>query len=83
MIYCFWFLADKIIAEKINKHFRLSVENILFNFDKDIYDVNSKYINYVIAVGKMCIGKFRYGDHPCLLFLFERELRLRGLISSN
>ena len=31
----------------------------------------------------MCISKFRYGHHPSLLFLFERELCLQGLISRD
>ncbi len=78
-----WYLANKIIAEKTEKQIKLSAENVIFNFNHTIHDVDSKFINYVIAVGKMCISKFRYGDHPCLLFLFERELRLRGLIACD
>ena len=78
-----WILANHIITEKINRSFRLSAEDILFNYSKNIFTVHSKFINYVIAVGKMCIGKFRYGDHPCLLTLFERELRIRKLFPGN
>ena len=65
----------------VNRHFRLSVENV-FNNNNRIRDANTKFSNFVIAVNKMCISKFRYGDHPCCL-LFERELHLRGLIPSD
>ena len=77
-----WVYATNVIRNKLNiSNFTLSVENIMFNINSDIHDNNSKFINYVIVIGKMCISKFRYGDHPCLLFLFERELRLRGLLN--
>ena len=76
-----WVYATNVIRNKLNiRNFTLSVENIMFNINSDIHDNNSRFINYVIVIGKMCISKFRYGDHPCLLFLFERELRLRGLL---
>jgi len=78
-----WNLANRIITQKLEKHFSLSVENVLFNYHNEINSACSKYINYVICVGKMCIGKFRYGGHPCLLFLFRQELRMRGLIGDQ
>ena len=78
-----WALANHIITDKLNQQFKLSVEDVLFNYNINICDDRSKFINLIIAIGKMCISKFKYGDHPCLLFLFERELRLRGLIPGS
>jgi len=78
-----WLFANHVISDKLNEQFRLTVENVLFNYNNEIYDERTKFINYVIAIGKVCISKFRYGDHPCLLFLFEQELRLRGLIAGG
>jgi hypothetical protein len=75
-----WKYANQIITNKLETLFSLSVENVLFNYHLDIESDSSKYINNIICVGKMCIGKFRYGNHPCLLFLFRHELRLRGLL---
>ena len=75
-----WCKAENLISERLNKKFKLTVDNVIFNYNCDIYDKNSKYINYIITVGKLCISKFIYGDHPHLLFLFEHELRLRGLL---
>ena len=78
-----WEFAKRVITQRLGKNFRLSVENVLFNYHNDITSARSKYINYVICVGKMCIGKFRYGGHPCLLFLFRQELRMRGLVCDD
>ena len=47
--------------------------------DKDINNIHNVFIHNVIAVAKLCIGKFRYGNHPNLLFLFNQELALRQI----
>jgi len=74
-----WNVANQIISSNLATAIQLTVENVLLNY----HDNNSKFINHVITVGKMCISKFKYGNHPNLLFLFEKELRLRGLIAPD
>ena len=40
-------------------------------------------INYLITLAKMCISKYRDGDTIPIELIFERELRLRDLISQT
>ena len=76
-----WSQANKIISIKLSINICLTVNDVMFNYHNNAFeDVNIKYINHVIAVGKLCISKFRYGKHPNLFILFERELRLRKLL---
>eukprot|EP00916_Digyalum_oweni_P014605 GHVL01023964.1.p1 GENE.GHVL01023964.1~~GHVL01023964.1.p1 ORF type:complete len:272 (+),score=22.79 GHVL01023964.1:821-1636(+) len=39
-----------------------------------------KYLTHLILIGKMCISKFRYGTPLEILFIFQRDLTLRGLV---
>ena len=75
-----WHHANQVILSTLNKRITLSVEHVLFHYHKDIKEEINKFINLVICVGKMCISRFRYGDHPCLISLFKRELRLRKIL---
>jgi hypothetical protein len=78
-----WPFANNVISCKLSNKIVLSIEDVMFNYHNNNFNkIDLNFINYVIAIGKLCVSKFRYGDHPNLLFLFERELRLRGLISS-
>jgi hypothetical protein len=78
-----WPSANNVISCKLSNKFVLSIEDVMFNYhNTNCNKIDLNFINYVIAIGQLCVSKFRYGDHPNLLFLFERELRLRGLISS-
>ena len=76
-----WSHANMIISKKLSINICLNVQDVMLNYHNNVIeDVNVRYINHIIALGKLCISKFKYGKHPNLLILFERELRLRKLI---
>ena len=37
------------------------------------------FINKLIIIAKLCVSKFKYGNHPNLILLFLQELRLRNV----
>ena len=75
-----WEKVNFIVSQRLNKNISLSVTDVLFGVhDKSINRVQSIFIHNIISVAKLCIGKFRYGNHPNLLFLFEHELALRQI----
>ena len=39
------------------------------------------FANHLILIAKMCVGKFRYGSPLVIQIMFERELRLRKLLT--
>ena len=43
------------------------------SLDKDIYN----FINNAILVGKMCVGKFRYGKPIEIIQMFDHEMQIR------
>ena len=71
-----WDKVNFVISRKLNKNISLTVTDVLFGVhDKNLS--NNHFIHHVIAIAKLCISKFRYGNHPNLLFLFEHELNIR------
>jgi hypothetical protein len=58
----------------------LSDRQILFGmFQPDFPKYGISKLNHVILIAKLCISKFKYGNHHNLLLLFQYELKLRGL----
>jgi len=76
-----WKSVNSIISFKLKKQISLSVTDVLFGVD--IYNTSDADIvsmHHIIAIAKLCISKYRYGNHPNLLFLFENELQIRKII---
>ena len=45
----------------------------------DVEHDNSQNINLYILIGKLVISKYRYGNYPNILQLYEAEKRVRKL----
>ena len=74
-----WKLVAQQIYKKHNIKVKLEAVNVLLGFNSDTYsDMIVRYINLLIIIAKMCIGKYRYGT-PLDISILERELDLRGL----
>ena len=63
-------LTDQIKMEGVPKSFFQQIRLGSYEF---------KYTNLTIIIAKLSINKFKFGQYPNLLILFERELHLRGL----
>ena len=37
-------------------------------------------INYICLIGKMVISRFKYGKHYNIIYLFENEIKNRGVL---
>ena len=42
--------------------------------------VENAFINKLIIIGKLCVSKFKYRNHPNLTMLLHQELRLRNIL---
>ena len=40
-------------------------------------------INYICLIGKMVISKFKYGKHYNIIYLFENEIKNRGVLEAE
>ena len=40
-------------------------------------------LNHYVLIAKMCISKYKYGDHHDLISLFKYEMQLRGFHKGN
>ena len=73
-----WDKVNFVISHKLNKNTSLTVTDVLFGVhDKNVSNKDNIFINHVIAIAKLCISKYRYGNHPNLLFLFDHEFNIR------
>ena len=54
----------------------LNVKDRLLGYEHHNF-VKFQNLNKMIIVAKLCISKFKYGDYPNLLILFQRECRYR------
>ena len=73
-----WDKVNFVISHKLNKNTSLTVTDVLFGVhDKNVSNKDTIFINHVIAIAKLCISKYRYGNHPNLLFLFDHEFNIR------
>ena len=76
-----WAEVSSFILKKTNKPMHITVENIILGVrDKLRYAVKElSFINWLIAIGKLVISKFKYGPQRNLIEIFETECRLRKL----
>ena len=73
-----WDKVNFVISHKLNKNTSMTVTDVLFGVhDKNVSNKDNIFINHVIAIAKLCITKYRYGNHPNLLFLFDHEFNIR------
>ena len=55
----------------------LDIKDVLFGYQGN--DSEKIKVNRYVLVAKMCVSKFRYGNHANLLMLYEKEKCLRHL----
>ena len=73
-----WNTINLILSSVTGNTEVLSQNQILFGVQPREYpNYLRNEINCMILVGKMCISKFKYGDHPNLIQLFNFEWSLR------
>ena len=73
-----WEHVENITQAKFGSLIRLDKIYVLLgikqrSLDKDIYN----FINNAILVGKMCVGKFRYGKPIEIIQMFDHEMQIR------
>lgn len=78
-----WTHVENTMNTKWGTNVVLNVNAVLLGVeDKNMLDLNNlqqKYINQLILVGKMCISKYRYGTPINIVMMFDSEVRLRNL----
>ena len=81
-IKCIWTYVENAFYEKFNIRLAITASDALLGIPKKngISSKMMKYLNHLILIAKMCIGKFRYGTPIHLQFLFYKELSLRKLV---
>ena len=73
-----WQEVEDLAKIKYGKIIKLQNTDILFG--KDVESPKKfTYLNSLILIAKMCISKFKYGQHPNILYLFTRECKLRKI----
>jgi hypothetical protein len=60
----------------------LTVKDILLGYEHTNW-YKYKTLNKLILVAKLSISKYKYGDYPNLILLFERECRWRNIAPFN
>ena len=59
---------------------KFKVSDIMLGFhDSELTQQQEKFVNNVILVGKLAVSKFKYGKMVDIIFIFEKEMRLRSL----
>ena len=53
---------------------KLTQKEVLFGYHDDMYDV--KLVNTFISIGKLSIGKYRYGKYPHLISVLHLEIEI-------
>ncbi len=76
----FFFHCDKV--RKLWEIVRQDMENKEVITEQDCMlgrtgILNCKYDNLLILIAKMCISKFKYGEHSNMLILYEKEKKFR------
>ena len=74
-----WNEVNSIIQVQMGKNVTLSVTTCLFGYYMGS-QVENAFINKLIIIGKLCLSKFKYGNHPNLIMLLHQELRLRNIL---
>ena len=75
----------KEIEIKLKTHcsarIRLKQSDIMLGFhDSELTQQQIKFVNIVILVGKLAVSKFKYGKMVDIIFIFEKEMRMRSLV---
>ena len=77
-----WEKVKEVFQQKFNKVVQLNEKNILLGVtDIAQLTVEEKiFLNHLILIAKMCIGKYKYGTPINLSIMFDQELVLRHMI---
>ena len=73
-----WSEIEKLACMYYSRSIVLATSDILLGYNRE----NPKdfcYLNKLLLVGKLSVSKFKYGDHPNLLCVFERECQIRKI----
>ncbi len=74
-----WLYIESVHRTIHNIAIKLEPKDILLGYEH-INWLEYKVLNKYIAIAKVCISKYKYGDHPNLIILFQRECRLRNIL---
>ena len=75
-----WEKVENILSIATEQQVKLNDKQKLFGlYASDIPDLVLNTYNRIILVTKMCISKYKYGEHHNLLWLFCYEMTLRNL----
>lgn len=83
-IHHLWKHVENIFYLRWDTKLVLNVQMVLTGIvDRGILHISNiqlRYINHLIQIGKMCISKFRYGTPTNILIMFDSEVRLRQIV---
>ena len=73
-----WKLVENEIHLKTNQTIKIDKSTALLgHHDEAMSSTDLNTINHLIAIAKMCISKFRYGEIKQIKLIFEKEMQLR------
>ena len=76
-----WKHIENVTQAKFGYFIKLDEIDVLLGIRKGILKKDSYYfVNNAILVGKMCVGKFRYGKPLEIIQMFDQEMRIRKLL---
>ena len=79
-----WSYISNIINKDSEQRITLTAESVLFGIQSskmpNLNQMQCKFINHLILIGKMCVGKFRYGIPLNIKIMFEMECSIRKLV---
>ncbi len=73
-----WSHIESIFNSLHGRVIHLTERDILLGIE-DLHLSTYTVLDKMIVIAKLCISKFKYGDHPNLVHLFNRECRLRHM----
>ncbi len=73
-----WAHVESVFNALHGQRVHLSVKDMLLGYEHANW-VKFVVLNKMIVVAKLSVSKYKYGDHPNLLLLFDRECRLRKI----
>ena len=78
MVLPVWNRVENKISEVLGEHFVLTEFQKLFGITSiEVPQVPLDGMNHLILLAKMCISKYKYGEHRSITELFEYEVTLR------
>ena len=79
-----WQTIENEVNVRTGKRITISAKIALMGFDDKHTNASDKRtINHLIAIAKMCISKYRYGERYNILLILEKELQIRQLLLSD